>query len=34
MENRFSNYRIIYEIDDYTKIVTILHAGHRKDVYR
>ncbi|TAL67704.1 MAG: type II toxin-antitoxin system RelE/ParE family toxin [Bacteroidetes bacterium] len=31
---RFSNYRVIYEIDDNSKIVTILHVGHRKDVYR
>ncbi len=31
---RYSNYRIIYEIDDNSKIIKILHVGHRKDVYR
>ncbi len=31
---RVSNFRIIYEIEDTTKTVTILHIGHRRDVYR
>lgn len=31
---RFADYRVIYEIDDKNQIVTILHIGHRKDIYR
>lgn len=31
---RVGNYRVIYEIDDAEKIVTIFHVGHRRDVYR
>jgi len=31
---RVGNYRIIYEIDDESLSVTILHIGHRRDVYR
>jgi len=31
---RVGNYRIIYEIDDNQQSVTILHVGHRRDVYR
>ena len=31
---RVGNFRIIYEIDDVANSVTILHIGHRKDVYR
>jgi mRNA interferase RelE/StbE len=31
---RVGDYRIIYEIDDKKKIVTVLHVGLRKDVYR
>jgi mRNA interferase RelE/StbE len=31
---RVGNYRVIYEIDDVQHIVTILHVGHRRDVYR
>ena len=31
---RAGNYRVIYEIDDTTKVVTVLHVGHRRDVYR
>jgi mRNA interferase RelE/StbE len=30
---RSGAYRIIYEIDDAQKKVTILHIGHRRDVY-
>ncbi len=31
---RVGNYRVVYEIDDKTKTVTVLRVGHRKDVYR
>jgi mRNA interferase RelE/StbE len=31
---RVGNFRVIYEIDEEKKAVTILHAGHRRDVYR
>ena len=31
---RARNYRIIYEIDDKLKVVTILNVRHRRDVYR
>ena len=31
---RVGNYRIIYEIDDTPRRITILHIGHRRDVYR
>jgi len=31
---RLGNYRIIYEIDDKSRTVTVLHVGHRRDVYR
>lgn len=31
---RAGNYRIIYEIEDEQRIVTILHIGHRRDIYR
>ncbi|QSJ17613.1 type II toxin-antitoxin system RelE/ParE family toxin [Nostoc sp. UHCC 0702] len=31
---RISHYRVIYEINDEQKIITILHIGHRRDVYR
>jgi mRNA interferase RelE/StbE len=30
---RMGNYRIIYEIDDVSKEVLILHIGHRRDIY-
>jgi len=30
---RIGRYRIIYEIDDKAKGVTVLHVGHRRDVY-
>jgi mRNA interferase RelE/StbE len=30
---RIGNYRVIYEIDDTEQEVTILHVGHRRDVY-
>lgn len=31
---RAGDYRIIYEVDDARKAITILHIGHRLDVYR
>lgn len=30
---RSGDYRAIYEIDDDQKKVTVLHIGHRRDVY-
>ena len=31
---RVGDYRMIYEIDDERQMITILHIGHRRDVYR
>lgn len=31
---RIGDYRVIYEIDDKQRIITVLHVGHRRDVYR
>ncbi len=31
---RIGNYRVVYEIDDEKRVVTVLHIGHRRDVYR
>jgi len=31
---RIGDYRVIYEIDDKDQIITILHIGHRRDIYR
>ena len=31
---RWGNYRIIYVIDNTENRISILHVGHRKDVYR
>jgi len=31
---RAGDYRIVYEIDDEQQTVTVLHIGHRRDVYR
>ena len=31
---RVGNYRLVYEIDDSGQMVTVLHVGHRRDVYR
>lgn len=31
---RVSNYRVVYEIDDSARLITVLHVGHRRDVYR
>lgn len=30
---RVGNYRIIYEIDANAQIITVMHIGHRRDVY-
>jgi len=30
---RVGNYRVLYKIDDPQKIITIVHVGHRRDVY-
>ena len=32
--SRVGAYRIIYEVDDAAHTVTVLHIGHRRDVYR
>lgn len=31
---RVGDYRVIYEINDQQRVVTVLHVGHRRDVYR
>ena len=31
---RVGEYRVIYEIDDEQQSVTVMHIGHRRDVYR
>jgi len=31
---RVGDYRVIYEIDDSQQTITVLHVGHRRDVYR
>ncbi|MFB3922474.1 MAG: type II toxin-antitoxin system RelE/ParE family toxin [Terriglobia bacterium] len=31
---RVGNFRVIFEIDDKSRTVTVLHIGHRRDVYR
>ncbi len=31
---RIGDYRVVYEIDDTRRMVTVLHVGHRRDVYR
>lgn len=31
---RVGDYRVIYEIDDERGTVTVLHVGHRRDIYR
>ena len=31
---RVGDYRVIYDIDDPQQVVTVLHIGHRADVYR
>ena len=38
LDDRFSarrgTYRVIYRIDDKTRVVTVVDIGHRQDVYR
>jgi mRNA interferase RelE/StbE len=31
---RIGDFRVIYEIDDKQRNITVLHIGHRPDVYR
>ena len=31
---RVGDFRVIYEIDDSGSKVTVLHVGHRRDIYR
>jgi mRNA interferase RelE/StbE len=31
---KIGDYRIIYEIDDKSRIIEVLHIGHRRNVYR
>lgn len=31
---RVGSYRVVYEIDDPNRSITIMHIGHRRDVYR
>jgi mRNA interferase RelE/StbE len=31
---RVGDYRVLYDIDDHTRIATVFHIGNRRDVYR
>lgn len=31
---RVGDYRVVYEIDDGARLVTVVKIGHRRDVYR
>ena len=31
---RVGHYRVIYEIEDAIRVVTVVEVGHRRDVYR
>jgi len=31
---RVGDYRVVYELDDQRRTVTVLHVGHRREVYR
>lgn len=31
---RIGEHRVIYEIDDDARVVTVVEAGHRKEIYR
>ena len=31
---RVGSYRVVYEIDDPNHRITIMHIGHRRDIYR
>jgi len=30
---RIGNYRVIFEIDDIKREITVMHIGHRRDIY-
>ncbi|HEX9962480.1 MAG TPA: type II toxin-antitoxin system RelE/ParE family toxin [Pyrinomonadaceae bacterium] len=30
---RIGNYRVIFEVDDIKREVTVMHIGHRRDIY-
>ena len=38
LDDRFSarlgTYRVIYRVDDKTRVVTVVDIGHRRDIYR
>jgi len=34
MANPSRDYRVVYEIDDAARVVTVIKIGHRSDVYR
>ncbi|MGA3151806.1 MAG: type II toxin-antitoxin system RelE/ParE family toxin [Streptosporangiaceae bacterium] len=38
LEDRFSarrgTYRVIYRVDDASRVVTVVDIGHRRDIYR
>ena len=31
---RQGDYRVVYSVDDYVKVVLVVKVGHRRDVYR
>ena len=31
---RVGDYRVVHEVDEAARTVTVLHVGHRRDVYR
>jgi mRNA interferase RelE/StbE len=31
---RVGDYRVLYDVDDATGVVCVVHIGHRRDVYR
>ena len=31
---RQGNYRVIYSVDDQSRVVDVINVGHRRDVYR
>ncbi|NKE69531.1 type II toxin-antitoxin system RelE family toxin [Candidatus Manganitrophus noduliformans] len=31
---RVGSYRVVYEINDASRLITIMHVGHRRDIYR
>jgi len=30
---KVGDYRVVYEVDDERRVITILHIGHRRDIY-